>query len=217
MVQRIVLVRHGPVIPFHNGGMVDHGGLGRLLEAYDAAGISAVQPPAALVETASRATHIVASDLRRAVTSAEALAPAREIHISDLFREIPLSIPRWPTPLPLGAWAMLGHLTWGYRIVRGTDVTDVDRARAVAAAEWLEVMVTGSSTTLVVTHGLFRRVLGQQLAARGWTCTGRRGGYDHWSSWTFSGSLRSGELVVVRTDRRCPHDDATSSAGDRAD
>ena len=182
----IVLVRHGPSAHVHTAGAVDRAGMEVWRTAYDAAGIQTVsQPPAALVQVAADASHVVASDLPRAVASAERLAPGREIRTSPLLRETPLAIPSWPTRLPLGAWGLLISLGWGYRIARGSDASADERARAAAAAEWLAGITADGSTTLAVTHGAFRRLLAKQLLALGWTCTERRGGYRPWSSWSF--------------------------------
>ena len=77
------------------------------------------------------------------------------------------------------------HLAWGFRIAFGTEVPDAERARAASAAEWLAGQVADGSTVLVVTHGVFRRLLAERLLSIGWTSAGRRGGYAPWSAWTF--------------------------------
>ena len=188
MTARIILVRHGPSAHVHTAGAIDRSGFEAWRTAYDSAGIQAVsQPPATLVEMAADATHVVASDLARAVASAERLAPGREIRTSPLLRETPLDIPSWPTRLPLDAWGVLISLGWGYRIVRGSDASVDERARAAAAAEWLAGLTADGATTLAVTHGAFRRLLAKHLLARGWTSAGRLGGYRPWSSWSFVG------------------------------
>lgn len=190
-VPRIVLVRHGPSSHLHNGGPVDRDGVQRWRDARDAAGIKTTPPPPrALLDVAGRSTHIVSSDLPRALTSAEVLAPKRPVRVSHLFREIPLAIPPWPTRLPLVAWEALVHVAWSIRIARGTDTSAEERARGEAAAAWLGKVVGHQGTALVVTHGVFRRLLAMELQARGWTAADRRGGYGHWSSWTFSRLLR---------------------------
>jgi len=167
--------------------MIDHGGIRSWRDQYDVAGIhSNSQPPPQLVKIAAAATHVIASDLIRAVASAERLVPQREIEVSDLLREVPLKLPHWPTRLPLVVWEFLIHVAWSYRILRGIDSTEHDRARAAAAAKWLGEVVTTGSTVVVVTHGVFRRLLAQQLLLSGWTSTGRHGGYSHWSFWTFA-------------------------------
>ena len=153
-------------------------------DAYDAAGISCDPPPAELVRLASGAALVITSDLPRAAASARALAPRRPLVFSDLLRETPLAIPRWPTRLPLAAWDVLIHGCWTWRILCGTDVPAADRSRAKTAADWLAATVAGNCTAVVVTHGVFRRILAQQLTADGWISTSRNGGYGYWSCWT---------------------------------
>jgi hypothetical protein len=76
-------------------------------------------------------------------------------------------------------------MVWSYQVLRGADTTEADLARAEAASEWLASLVTEGSTAVVLTHGVFRRLVGNQLVRRGWTSAGRDGGYRHWSAWTF--------------------------------
>ena len=187
MAAQIILVRHGPSAHIHSDWMIDHHGIQSWRSAYDLAGIqSNSQPPTQLLQIADSATHIIASDLLRCVASAERLAPQREIQKSELLREVPLRLPHWPTRLPLIVWEFLIHVAWSYRIVRGIDSTEQDRTRAAAAAKWLGQIATNGSTALVVTHGVFRRLLAQQLLLAGWTSIGRHGGYSNWSYWTFA-------------------------------
>ena len=183
MAPRIVLVRHGPSAHVDAGGAVDYTGINAWRASYDVAGILAeAQPPSTLRSLAANATHLVSSDLLRAVESAQRLAAGRHVLVSELLREAPLAIPNWPTRLPLLGWAMLIHLAWQYRIVRGTDPPEIDGARAAAAAQWLSELVADGSTAVVVTHGVFRRLLALDLASRGWNAR-RDGGYRHWSAW----------------------------------
>jgi broad specificity phosphatase PhoE len=184
---RVVLVRHGPSAHIHRGAL-DRDGVRRWRDAYDAAGIVVdCEPPQSVIALAADATHIIASDLPRAIESARRLAPKREIRISELMREAPLPIPRWPTRLPLAGWGAAIYVTWGYDRIRGADRTGEHWARAASAAKWLAELGGTGDTTLVVTHGVFRRLLAEQLLGLGWMATERRGGYRHWSSWSFTG------------------------------
>ena len=186
MAARIILVRHGPSAHIGEGGVVDYTAINEWRATYDAAGIRAdAEPPPALCDLVANARHLVSSDLLRAIQSAKRLAPGREVHVSELLREAPLAIPNWPTRLPLLGWAMVIHLAWQYRIVRGADPPEVDRARAATAADWLTGLVSDGSTAVVVTHGVFRRLLALDLVGRGWKAR-RDGGYRHWSAWLLS-------------------------------
>jgi hypothetical protein len=80
---------------------------------------------------------------------------------------------------------MLISVAWFYRIARGTDMSDAERARTAAATDWLVGMADRNSTLLAVTHGAFRRMLARELTTRRWTCAERLGGYRNWSAWTF--------------------------------
>jgi len=78
--------------------------------------------------------------------------------------------------MPLGLWGLLISVAWFYRIARGTYMSDAERARTSAAADWLVGMSHAKSTLLAVTHGAFRRMLARELTTRGWSCAERQGG-----------------------------------------
>jgi hypothetical protein len=80
---------------------------------------------------------------------------------------------------------------WGYRILRGVDAAADELARAASAAEWLAGLTADGSMAVAVTHGAFRRLVAKQLLTRGWTCTGRDGGYRPWSAWSFTSLISS--------------------------
>lgn len=190
MAPSLHLVRHGPSAHVHTGAAIDHAGVHQWLEAYDAAGIlSLAQPPARVTRLAAEATHLVASDLPRAIASAERLAPGRALHVSPLLREAPLTVPRWPTRLPLSGWEFVIHARWVYDRIRDIHPDEGIRTRVRAAADWLTDLVADGSTACVVTHGVVRLLIGRELNARGWTATGRDGGYRNWSSWSFDGPV----------------------------
>ena len=183
-MSRIVLVRHGPSAHVAEARLLDRAALQQWRSAYDDAGIRPSElPPHALIAQAAAANHVIASDMRRAMESASRLAPGRSIQTSSLLRESPLAIPHWPTRLPLVAWAMIINAAWSWRVLRGEEVSAAERARADDAAEWLANKVADGSVAVVVTHGVFRRLVAQQLRVRGWTNVQRDGGYRPWSSW----------------------------------
>ena len=141
-----------------------------------------------------RSAHFIASDLPRAVESAELLASGNPVIVSPLLREIPLNIPRLPLRLPIGAWGAAIGMAWGYRILTGTEASREDVTRARTAARWLEGVAStnatsdapADSTTVVVTHGVFRRLLAKHLADAGWAPESERRSYRdyrNWSAW----------------------------------
>ena len=93
--RRVLLIRHGPSAHSESPGWIDAAGVDRWREAYDAAGIlsDSVPPPGISSEVAG-ADVLVTSDLPRALASAERLAPGKAVHVSPLFRELSLEVPR---------------------------------------------------------------------------------------------------------------------------
>lgn len=162
-------------------------GVHRWREDYDAAGIDdGSVPPQSLVDQASRAGAIVASDLARAIASAERLAPGREVRLSPLFRESHLDIPTWlPARWPLAVWGAAIHVQWLGRLIRRVPLAPGEQQRVKDAADWVEGVVRESGATVVVTHGVFRRLLGLELVARGWGAEPRVSGYQNWSAWPY--------------------------------
>jgi broad specificity phosphatase PhoE len=183
---RVVLIRHGRSAYANGKEWVDAAGLKRFQNAYDAAGIAVDDaPPPALAAQVAEAEFLVASDLARAVESAERLAGGRPVLHSPLLREMQLEIPTWLPPVrwPVGVWNACGHLQWGYKILRGTDAPPQERRRAASAAKWLARLAHDGSPVVAVTHGVFRRLLAAQLLAAGWELDGPHRSYGHWSAW----------------------------------
>jgi broad specificity phosphatase PhoE len=192
MPPRLLLVRHGQSAHVHRGGWLDAPALHRWRDDYDAAGImDHSHPPASLVAEAARAGLVVSSDLPRAIVSAERLAPTRSRPASPLLRESPLDIPPWSSArLPLTGWAAVLHLRWLAQIARGKDPSLADRQRVCDAAAWLEAHVREHETVVALTHGVFRRSLGNHLLTLGWRARERRRSYAHWSVWSFDAPNR---------------------------
>jgi broad specificity phosphatase PhoE len=140
-------------------------------------------PPRSLTDIARHAGLIVSSDLTRAIESARAIVPGATIQTTPLLREIPLPIPKvFSMKLPHAMWDTLVHAHWAMNILRRADASATDIRRAVACADWLENLSWVEPRILVMTHGVFRRLLARTLRERGWDVLGRRP-YVHWSLW----------------------------------
>lgn len=187
----VVLVRHGPSAHVHRDGWINAAGMERWRAAYDEAGIAEnAQPPQALIDIAAKSELVVASDLQRAIASAELLAPERPIVVTPLLRESALEIPKWlPLSMPLPAWDAIMTAQWGYQILRGTDARPEELKRAGAAATWLTKYSEETESIVVVTHGVFRRLLAQRLIRLGWEAQPGRQSYDTWSAWTLKRTI----------------------------
>jgi broad specificity phosphatase PhoE len=180
---RLILVRHGRSAHVHDGSWIDPDSARRFEDAYDAASIrSDDAPPPELLALAKTAGAIVASDLPRAIASAQQLAPGREPEVSPLLRELKFNLPEWGPALPLKVWDALHFTAWTGLMMAGAD-TDETR-RAADAAEWVASRCSPDGLTIAVTHGGFRRLLAQALVARGWVKPEFWNSHHNWSAWT---------------------------------
>ena len=112
---RIVLVRHGrPDVSPDARRPIAGRELARWYRDYNDVGLAAVSaPPAPLQEAAAAARCIVASDLRRAIESAQRLVGTKPIHIDPDLREVgfPEGL-KGNARLSPGVWAMIARAVW---------------------------------------------------------------------------------------------------------
>lgn len=182
---RLILVRHGRSAHVHDGAWIDRAAAQKFEAAYDAASIRPDDaPPPELVAIAKAAGTIVASDLPRAIASAQRLAPGRDPETSPLLRELTFDLPEWGPALPLELWDALHFMIWTGRMMTRADTEEM--RRAAAAAEWVESRSTAAGVTIAVTHGGFRRLLAQALMTRGWIKQDFWNPYHNWSAWTLT-------------------------------
>jgi broad specificity phosphatase PhoE len=164
-------------------------------DAYDAHGIRDDDRPGTELDAlVGQNPKIVASDLPRAIASAERIAGDQHIELSPLLREIRLEPPRWvPVPLPIQIWDVFSHVQWSYRLFSKADHEYVRRARE--AADWLIGHAGRSSNVVAVTHGGFRRILDGRLVARGWRRGFDKRSYENWSVWSYRSESSSQRII----------------------
>lgn len=183
MIRRLLLVRHGRSSHVHDGSWIDAEGARHFENAYDAAGIRDDDaPPANLMSVAADAGGLACSDLPRAIASIQRLAPGRDAAVSALLRELRFDLPAWAPRLPLNAWDVMHHALWTCRMASGREYPETRRARD--AVDWLTSHAAAFETTVVVTHGGFRRLLARRLARVGWRPDGAGRRFHNWSVWT---------------------------------
>jgi len=181
----IHLVRHGRSALVYDGSWFGWAEVAAYEDAYDAEGIRDDDgPDATLGALVSGNSKIVASDLPRAIASAERLASEQHIELSPLLREIRLEPPKWiPVRLPIQMWDVFSHVQWSYRLFSDADHEYVRRARQ--AVDWLADHASRSTNVVAVTHGGFRRILDARLVARGWRRAFETKSYANWSVWSY--------------------------------
>jgi hypothetical protein len=131
---------------------------------------------------------VIASDSRRAIESAQAVAPNREILTSSLVSELELTPPRvGRMRMPRLGWVIAYSAAWIARMVqRVAHHSPVEDERLNAAAQWIDELTSTHGMVAVVTHAWFRRQLIAKLIARGWEKESFAGGSRNWSAWSLT-------------------------------
>lgn len=183
---RVALVRHGRSAHVHTG-WIDGDGFRAWRAAYEAAGIrESERVPADLKRVAAQADLVLASDAPRAVSSARLMAPARDIVVSPLLRELDLEGPHLRgLRLPLAAWALAVGGRSLLTSLRGQYPSPAETARIAEAAAWLGALASEHSLIVGVTHASFRERLARQLVRTGWQAEPGSRSSRHWSAWLF--------------------------------
>jgi hypothetical protein len=182
----IHLVRHARVNYRHPERWINAAGVMRFEDGYNAAPIhDDSHPPAELIDVAAMADVLAASDMSRAIASAQRLAPGRQPDVSPLLREITLQPPAWiRIPLPIVAWDLFSHAQVSSYLWRLADHEFVRRGEQ--ATDWLLQRATGAAQVVAITHGGFRRILDHRLVARGWKRAVGVRTYENWSVWSYT-------------------------------
>ncbi|WP_300541487.1 histidine phosphatase family protein [Maricaulis sp.] len=147
---------------------------------YQPAGLTAGQsPPSALVEAAREARTVFASTLRRAVETAEAVAPGRKLEIDPVFVEAELPPPPLPGRFMAKTWGVFARCSWWLGWSRGRESRIAAEVRAASAASQL-IEAAAAGPVVLCAHGWFNRMMRPHLHGSGWVCA-RDGGDSYWS------------------------------------
>ncbi len=137
------------------------------------------RPPDHLVSAALRAKTIFTSTRRRAIESAQLLAPGRDLVSEKVFIEAPLPPPHWPDWLKLSPrkWGVISRLLWWYLNQHDheesraqAEVRAAEGARLLTAAAALD-RAPAQQAKLDAQHGVDETVGDQQhvvAVGRGW-------------------------------------------------
>lgn len=163
---------------------IDWQGYEHWWKGYDAAGLAPGQvPPEKLVEAAGNAEVVFSSTLPRAIETARAAAPDRNLVIDADFVEAPLPPPQMSGTLKPGTWGVYARIFWWMGYARGLETRREAELRAERAADKL-VIAAQRGAVVLCAHGWFNRMLRPALRRRGWKCV-QDGGDTYWSSRTY--------------------------------
>jgi broad specificity phosphatase PhoE len=148
---------------------------------YDIDGLAPDQaPPANLVAQAAAADTIFASSLARAIETARAAAPGRELIVDPVFVEAPLPPPPMPGRRTPRAWGVWARVAWWLGRAAGGESRQMAEVRAEAAVATVTARALRGENVLLCGHGWFNRMMRPVLLRQGWRCVEDHGD-TYWS------------------------------------
>ncbi len=177
----IILIRHGkPIIPSLKKisplAFSEWVGLYNLSSLCDAS-----KPPVEAVRVASTCKAIVCSELVRSIESAKALEIKTVTLISSKFNEADLPVASWRFPrLSPKIWAVIFRVLWFFGYSRNAESFHETKERATEAASILKELAETYTTVLFIGHGVYNRMLANELNSTGWSGP-KNPGSKHWS------------------------------------
>lgn len=177
----IILIRHGkPIIPSLR--KISPFMFNEWVGSYNASGLCSTSlPTEESLKIASKCKVIVCSELPRSIESAKALDENKITLKSSIFNEAGLPIPSWRFPsLSPKAWAVFFRILWFFGYSRNSESFKEAKSRAAKAANILKELAEVNTSVLFVGHGVYNRIVANELNATGWVGPKSPGSKD-WS------------------------------------
>ena len=152
------------------------------VNSYNAAGLCTTSSPTnEVIKIASKCNALVCSELPRSIDSAKALQ-AKDITLSSaIFNEAGLPVSCWKFPaLSPKAWAVFFRILWFFGYSRNSESFKEAKTRAREAANILKKLAEENSSVLFVGHGVYNRLIANELNATGWSGP-KNPGTKYWS------------------------------------
>lgn len=162
----ITLIRHAKV-DFVYKKIYSHIEFDRACNTYDRSPIHTARNK----KNYDSAEVIYISSLPRTRDTARLILPNREYIENEIFNESSIrSFASLPFPLPTALWFLFGRLQWLFGFQRQPETQQQTKRRAKQAADILE-SDKGKESVLLISHGMFLRVLVKELKSRGYLLT----------------------------------------------
>jgi broad specificity phosphatase PhoE len=166
---KIVILRHGkPVIP--SLGKLSASAFSEWVDKYNAAGLCPTsQPTNHAMKRADDCNAVVCSALPRSVESAKAFNNKGFFLSDPIFNEAGLPVANWQTmKLSPKTWAVVFRLLWLLGYSRNSESFKDAKSRASEAVERLSEIAQRYESVLLVGHGVYNRILANELRRHGW-------------------------------------------------
>ena len=149
---------------------------------YNAAGLCPTSKPTEYAQNyANKCKAIVCSELPRSIESAKALNNENIILSDSIFNEAGLPIANWQTiKLSPKIWAVTFRVLWLLGYSRNSESFNEAKLRASEAVEKLTKIALEYESVIFVGHGVYNRMLSNELRRSGWSGP-KSPGSKHWS------------------------------------
>jgi broad specificity phosphatase PhoE len=177
---KITLLRHGkPDIPPLE--RLNASAFKQWIQDYNAAALSTSSKPVHEALALARDNKaIVCSELKRSIDSAYALDAEKLVLSSSIFNEAGLPSANWHSlKLSPKFWAVFFRILWLLGYSGNTESFSDAKKRAVEAANTLTNLANKHEKVIFVGHGVFNRMLANELRKIGWAGP-RNPGSGHW-------------------------------------
>ncbi|VAW59039.1 hypothetical protein MNBD_GAMMA08-802 [hydrothermal vent metagenome] len=140
------------------------------VDAYNISGLcSASVPTDEALKISTQSCAVVCSALPRSIESAKALGAKNITLISAKFNEAEMPISDWCFPkLSPKIWAVFFRVVWFFGYSKNSETFKEAKLRAKESVAILKEQAKINTTVLFVGHGVYNRLLANELNATGW-------------------------------------------------
>jgi len=177
---KIFILRHGkPVTP--SLAKLSASAFSEWVRKYNAAGLCPTsQPTKHAKKCADECNAVVCSALSRSIESAKALNNIGIVLSDPIFDEAGLPVANWQImKLSPKIWAVAFRILWLLGYSRNSESFKEAKSRASEAVEKLTEIAQEYESVLFVGHGVYNRILSNELRQRGWSGP-KNPGSSHW-------------------------------------
>jgi broad specificity phosphatase PhoE len=178
---KIVILRHGkPVTPSLR--KISASAFFEWVHEYNTAGLCPTsQPTDHAIKCADECHAVVCSALPRSIESAKAFNRKNIVLSDPIFNEAGLPAANWQAmKLSPKIWEVVFRILWLFGYSRNSESFKEAKSRASDAVEMLTEIARKYESVLFVGHGVYNRILANELRRHGWLGP-KNPGSNHWS------------------------------------
>jgi len=183
----IILLRHGkPEIPSLN--KINASGFSRWVEEYNHSHLcSSSIPSNDVISMAKLCDAVVCSELPRSIGSAQALGVENVVLKSSQFNEAGMPVANWSfLKMSPKLWAVIFRVMWLFGYSENSESIKETKFRASKSAKLLIDLANEYDRVLFVGHGVYNRLLANELKSLGWGGP-KSPGSKYWSYAVYGG------------------------------